>query len=474
MSKDRWLKQPPDTSKTLWWFLLITLGVDGVAAFALAGGQLYLASTTFAPVEAAVLSAIAVANLWAANTVRQAAPTWAREALIAQLVVLFLALYIIVIDAFKSPQTLMDALHTNRRQLTVFSIAVTVGLLALAWILVLAGRAAVQWTKTAVIITALFPLAGLLQFWMQTYYIPQTSNPQVDVSLDLSPQDKTDLSPQGKTESIIHLSAKVTVHNRGAVKINVAGALMRVTGYPSTTQQQEEPAEGCRFKYQEQQWCRIEGGLDLSGANFDGDFRVNPTPAANAHLLYASTMGFTGSFLAPGETDTFQREVDFDPGKFRLARLSVSALFLNERRIQDTRSCWHGSPASEFVDDQTFSQEVGVAQHFVPQTNVPIIDPRVRAYYTCIEDQIAPRDVIDWLIGNRLNLRVEMVLKDPQDPFNEYPQLEFNYNIANRWGMSDPGSRISRKITEENPMAFYRDESVEYAAADAIQPKDKN
>lgn len=479
-SKYRWLEQPPHTSKPKWLFLLGTLTVDGLVAFALAFGQLALASTGFAPVEAAVLSAIGAANLWAANSVRQALPTWAREALIAQLIMLFMAVYIIVIAAFKSPQTLKEAWGNHCwQQYAVLLIALTIGLLALAWIFVLAPQAKVHWTKTAAIITALFPLAGLLQFWMETYYIPQTLNPQVDLLLDLSPQDKgdsspdkLDSSPQNKPGSIIHLAAKVTVHNRGTTRVNVAGGLMRVTGYASTTQNQE-PAEGCRFSHPDEQWCRTEGGLDLSGANFDSDFRVDPTPPADAHLLYAGTMGFTGSFLAPGETDTFEREVDLDPKTFRLARMSVSAIILNERRITDTRSCWQGTHVSEYKDSQSFSQEVGVAQPDEDQMNVPVIDPRVRAYYTCIEDEIAPRDIIDWLTGNSIILRVEMFLTNPQDPFNEYPQLSGGYHLANQ-DRPDPENQISRKIEEANPMAIYQDESVEYAAPNQVQPKGKD
>jgi hypothetical protein len=306
----------------LWWLLLVALAVDGLTALALAGGQLYLANKLFSSLdalfgslEAGILFAIGVVNLWAANSLRKAAPTWARDALIAQVAVLLLAFYVVVVDAFKSPENIIDAVGTNRAQFVVFLVAVTLGLCAVAWILVLIRRTAVQWTKTSAILTALLPLAGLLQFWLQTYYIPQTSNPQVDLSVDLS--------PQGKSGSIIHLAATVTVHNRSAAKVNVAGALMRVTGYPPTTQQQQ-PTAGCRYNsaYANQLWCLVEGGIDLSGANFDTDFRVNPTPAGNAHLLHASTfMGGPGAILMPGESYSFQREVDLDPGKFRLARL---------------------------------------------------------------------------------------------------------------------------------------------------------
>jgi hypothetical protein len=123
-----------------------------------------------------------------------------------------------VLDTFKS--------H-NWRAVAVFTITGAVGLLALAWILRLGGRTQIRFTKTGLLITALIPLSGGLQYWLQNYYLPGSSAPQVDVSADLSPQTKTG--------SITHLSAKVTMHNRGAARVNIAAALMRVTAYPKRT-----------------------------------------------------------------------------------------------------------------------------------------------------------------------------------------------------------------------------------------------
>jgi hypothetical protein len=193
----------------------------------------------------------------------------------------------------------------------------------------LADRANVKWTKTGAIIIALFPLAALLQFWMQTYYIPETSRPLVDIS--------TELSPQGRTGAIIHLNAKVTVHNRGAALVNVAGALMRVTAFSPTPRE----ARLCTPADLDKEYCRIAAGLDLSGKNLDSDFRVNPAPIVDRQILYAGDfMNSPNTFLIPGATETFQREIDISPTKVRLARLSVSAVFVTERRIKDTRSCF--------------------------------------------------------------------------------------------------------------------------------------
>jgi hypothetical protein len=187
-----WFKQPDDACRTLWRCLLVILFVEGIGVLVLAAGEFYLATTPFGHLGAGILLAIGIANLWAFDSVRRGAATWAREAVIAQVLALILAGYVIFID-WRSPGISRP----------VMAVAGTVGVVALLWIIVLADRARVKWTKTAAIVAALFPLAALLQFWLQTYYIPQTSRPVVDIS--------PELSEQGRTEQTIYLSAKVTL-----------------------------------------------------------------------------------------------------------------------------------------------------------------------------------------------------------------------------------------------------------------------
>jgi hypothetical protein len=85
--------------------------------------------------------------------------------------------------------------------------------------------------------------------------------PLVDIS--------TELSPQGWTGPIIHLSAKVTIHNRGAMTVNVANSLMRVTAYPFTIPGDTQlPANPCAFTADKNQdWCLRADALDPSGGN---------------------------------------------------------------------------------------------------------------------------------------------------------------------------------------------------------------
>jgi hypothetical protein len=454
----RWFKRPPDIRKIAWCCLLVTLGADGLVALTLAVIELNISTTPIALLGAGILSAIALANFVALNSVRQAAPSWARDAVIGQVVMLFLAIWIIIVDAFQSPQ----------KNWLVLTITAIVGLLSLSWIFVLAGRAAVHWTKATAIATALFPLAASVQFWVQNYYIPDTSTPQVDILPELTVQDVTD--------STIHLSAKVTVHNRGAAKVIVTDALMRITAYPSATQEQQTPPYACAV-HGNPHWCVLEGGVDISGANHDADVRANdPTPATNAKPLYSGLfMGGPDSFLTPGETDTIQREVDVDKAQqFRLVRLSVSGVFLTERKIKDIKSCM-GTNTSAFTDNTTFSHEVKMPEDYSDQDNIPPIDPRAHQHYLCMYYYFEPRNVIDWLTAtapgpaNGVVLQVRMILNDPQRPGLEYPQTDYGYLLANRKGEVEVGA--SRKIDDAYPIGSYSDVSAEYAPTDQVLTK---
>jgi hypothetical protein len=473
--KIRWPEQPPDTSKTLWRCLLVTLGVDGLVAVALGVGELHISTTPFALLGAGILFGVGIANFWGLYSLLQASParlagyqlSWARGPFVAQVLMLCLALYIVVVGISTDPETMMDTFKShNWRAVAVFTIAGAFGLLALVWIVLLGGRAQIRPTKAALLITALIPLSGGLQFWLQNYYLPGSSAPQVDVSAELSPQTKTG--------PITHLSAKVIMHNRGTSKVNVAGALMRVTAYPKTTHQPEAPQD-CWFNA-DQQWCQVEGGVDISRVNSDADFRADPdsTPAINAHLLYAGllTSGLS-AFMLPGETDTAQREVDIDSGKFRLARLSVSAVFLPDRRIEDVKSCFR-TRASEYADFQNFAREVGFPRPWSDHKSVPIIDPKLLQRYLCMNYEIAPSDVISWLIGKPYVVQLNVDLNDPQDPGNEYPAIEWAYALADKQGNPlSAAQHVSTKLSNANPATFQNVVS-EYAPGEPIPPGEKN
>lgn len=440
-------KQPDDFSYILWICLLVTLGVDCLGAVVLAGGEFLMPATFFGTLAAATLLAIGIANGWAFNSVRRASSTWARDAFIAQVLVLFLAGYVIVTD-----------LRSPRMNWSVMATAVLVVAVAFLWFVLLVARCRLELTKTALIVTALFPLAGLLQFWLQNYYIPSTSMPLVDIS--------TDLSPQGWTGPIIHLSAKVTIHNRGTGSVNVANSLMRVTAYPKNPSGQTQvPINQCwETPDRNEDWCQLANGFDPSGLEPDTDFRVNPTlpgfitptPPAGRQLLYAGTL--QSDFLVGGETDTFQRDVDIDSREVLLARLSVSATFLTARRIDDIRSC-AGRRESEYGDLSQFLREVRQVQQLQP----------VRAHYFCREYDIAPGNFIEKLIANHPAVQVSTFLNNPNSAGSEYPLIAADFGTAGRFSEPDRRQHLERKLAEVYPGTEMTSES-EYAPTEKLSP----
>jgi hypothetical protein len=448
IAEDKAFKRPDDFSNPLWTCLLITLGVDCLGALALAGGQFLMPPTFFGTLAAATLLAIGIANGWAFNSVRRAASTWARDAFIAQVFVLFLAGYVIVTD-LRSPTINWYVITT----------AVLVLVAACLWFVLLAPRSELEWTKTALIITALFPLAGLLQFWLQNYYIPSTTMPVVDIS--------TELSPQGWSGPVIHLTAKVTIHNRGTTSVNVASSMMRVTAYPLMIPEKTKfHVNPCWWTpARKEDWCQLANGFDPSGIEPDTDFRVNPTlpdvmapirPTAS-QLLYAGTL--QTEFLMAGETDTYQRNVDIDSRQVLLARLSVSTIVLTARRIEDIRSCV-GKHTSIYEDASQYSLEVQQAQQ---------LQAAAAVHYFCREYDIAPGNFIEKLIADHPAMQVYTWLNNPFHAGTEYPLITAAFSTVGRFDLSDPRQRLERKLQEVYPASEMTSES-EYAPTEKPPP----
>lgn len=445
-------KQPDDFIKPLWICLLVTLGVDCLGALVLAGGEFLMGATFFGTLAATTLLAIGVANGWAFNSVRRAASTWARDAFIAQVFVLLLAGYIIVTD-----------LRSPIRNWSVMAMAGLVLVAAFLWFVLLGPKSRLEWTKSALVVTALFPLAGLLQFWLQNYYIPSTTMPLVDMS--------TELSPQGWSGPILHLSAKVTIHNRGTTRVNIANSLMRVTAYPKHPKDTRVHSNSCfETPDRNEGWCRLAHGLDPSGLEPDIDFRVSPTlpdlttptPPADSQPLYVATL--QSDFLMPGETDIFQRDVDIDPGNVLLARLSVAAIVLTDRRIEDIRSC-AGKHVSEYVDASQFRHEVQQVQE---ARQLRQWQPG-RAHYFCREYDIAPGNIIEKLIANHPAVQVNTWLNNPNLFGTEYPIITYSFGTAGRFDEPDPGRQLERKLEELNP-AYATTSESEYAPTEKPPP----
>ncbi|WP_221043303.1 hypothetical protein [Mycobacterium senriense] len=449
-----------------------TLLLDGALILWLAIGDLGYADAVYDWLGAALLFLIAGANFAAIvlGLYGIYGTSWAAvAAFIAQALVFALAGYILFIDAFKSPKTNID----------VMLIVGAIGFVASVWCLVLLRRALTQlrpFIKTAAVIGLVVPLAGSLQFYLQNYYAPHRSEPLVDVS--------TELKPQSESNSRIHLSATVTVHNRGSARASVGGSLLRITAYPSVAPPQKPEVTGheqqktdtvCELgSNASEKWCQIATGLALSGRNPQSEFRAESTTGLEAQVLYAGIFMPYGSFLAAGETDTFQRVVDIDPATVRLVRSSVSAVFFTQRNVKDARSCWK-SRASDQADYAAFADEVDTPLHFPDVDAPPDISPRDAPNILCVDYEFAPQNIIDKWIGNQGVYRIEVILNDPLISNYEYPELSNSYAIIDKNGkaIADPEGRISKIMQQRYPISGYGELPAEYAPGGPIKTDGK-
>ena len=389
------------------WGLCVTLLVDGLAAIALAAWDFELTNGLLGQTFSALLFALGLANLVALYSLLTQVSSWDRQSVVAQLLIAFLALYI--------GMTAQSSKPLPWRGWLVVATAAVLGIIAIAWTLLLVRAAGFQWSRTATVIVALLPLGGLVHFWYQADYLPKVTDPLVDVS--------TDLSPIGRAEgNIIRLAAKVTVHNRGQAKLYEPAGLIRVTGYPNNAPPNTNPTPP-----------EIEHATDF-GEPSGNAFRPTPTPPRDSGLLYAEDIAKPVTWLAPGQTLTFQREVDLDSAKYRFARLSVRQIFFTDRPIRNYR----------IPKDPTTGRTIEIDY--------------------AIGQESAMREILagDWLLRVRLETK-------PSDTF-ESPRLGSRLCTAAQeprgqdpWGKG--GCQGSENVMRNNPL-LWTFNSAEYAPTD--------
>jgi hypothetical protein len=407
------------------WLLAINLLVDGVLVLGLAVRDFTLTKTASATLGSALLLAIGLVCFWAFMAVVLKQKSWLVATVLSQVFVAFLAGYIVLIDQ-RSPVSQLFGKA---------GIGLALGLFGVVWILYFGRHAKTFVTKGVAVAAALVPLLGLFQFWLETDYLPRTSRPLVDI--------QAELSPIGATGHTVHLLAKVTLHNRGSVQADVPAGLMRVTAYPKHLPSIAPTPTA------------IADGMDLSGATAGNDYRSIPSPAAAARLLYADDFVTNGSFLLPGMQIEYKKVIDVDSQSVEFARLSVSAVFITKRRVSETRTCFPPRVSTK-TDPVDFVKK---AAHVWPSA--------AGGHFLCVENQIAPQNVVHELVSDDPILRIYLIIDDPTQPKVEYPQIFAAYGT--RKTIDDPSAdpENAAKIDDENPSEVFRDVEAEYSPKDA-------
>jgi hypothetical protein len=364
----------------------VTVGIDGGAVLCLAARNLYLTTTAIDTLGSVILLVIGGANWWALYAIAFRQRSWVTASILSQFFIVPLALYVVLID-LRSPYL---------QFLGITGIAIAMGAIAIFWTLRFIRYASTALAKRGVAFAAaLVPLAGLLQYWLDTDYLPRTSRPFVDIT--------GELKPISRIGDKVNLAAKITLHNGGKVQVNGAGGIIRITGYPYGQFPLDVP----------------DAFEVVAGTRPEEEIRAEPTPGSKAHLLFADEFMVADNVVPPGETITTQKIVSVDWRAVRLVRLTVTAAFVTDRQMMDLGTCIPPK-IRRSTDNSLFRKKVSdIHQETVGSVN----GKPLTASYLCVDNYFAPRNVVRDLVSDHPILRSFLELNNPLNAQSEYPRL---------------------------------------------------
>lgn len=400
--------------------LVLCIAIDGTIVLWLAAKNATLTQNAWDLLGTALLLAIGITCALAIGVIVKYRHSSVLTPLASQVFVICLAAYVWLLD-LRSPASQIGG---------ITGVALALGAVALCWVLYLSRYAAGALTRTGIAVVALFPLIGLVQFWIQNEYMTHSSLPLIDV--------QTELTPVGSTGPIIHVLAKTTYHNRGSFRVDVPATLTRVVVYPKGTPSEPPTPE------------IVAGHLNALGSQF-GDYRETPAMSAQARLIYAgSSGGAGGAFLAPGSTNQGSTIIDIDSRTVRLAVIKVTLIAVTHRSVKETRTCY--PPQVALGEDVIgFLRESTLVHDFLGGKAL------------CTETQFASRGVIEELVSDHPVLRIfTMVYASGATTPILLPFFGTQESLDNPLS----STKASTIIENANPSGMFGS-SAEYAPSDA-------
>jgi hypothetical protein len=247
-------------------------------------------------------------------------------------------------------------------------------------------------TVATAILGAVGALVTLATTWYSTEYLPRASLPKVELT--------TELAEVGRTGDIVHLSAKITVHNQGTLTVQSVGSLMSLMAYPPGSELTAATPENIAKS--------IDFDLPPSG-----EYRLNTLNYGHRQLLYSDDFISSFGVLQPDATVVYQRTIDVDKKTYSRVRLNVTASFFNSRYVDLSETCAKKPVLPILSDNRDWYQTVS-APHARPVRRPDPVDGNVPQLTTlCIDRHIKPRNVTDELVGDRPMLRTMYVLQSP-------------------------------------------------------------
>ncbi|WP_435280316.1 hypothetical protein [Streptomyces koelreuteriae] len=225
----------------------------------------------------------------------------------------------ILIEARSPFHDRLDAL------IILISAGLTAGALMVVFFVWVTGR--IHFGAAWAFFVALFPLAGLLQFWIQSYYQPAHSRPGVNVNVKME-----ELSRSG---SISRMRGTVTVQNNGKAAVDSLGSLYKAVGYDL------KPDKGS-----------MDAAMDVVGPDLN-------YMAESERILRIGDVLPGEESLTPGQKYETSFVFDADSRKEEVVRLVVNLVLITRGSVKSTTTdCEYEMCAKTLFKRSTAMREI--------------------------------------------------------------------------------------------------------------------
>ncbi|MEU7551785.1 hypothetical protein AB0B01_05365 [Streptomyces sp. NPDC044571] len=266
-----------------------------------------------------------------------------------------------------------------------------------------------------VVVVALLPLAGAIQFWYLTFFKPTYERPRVNVVAHLD--------DVGRYKGVTHMRATVELENIGAAEVNVLGAMYTVTGHAV-----ESPDH-------------VLTNGELS-ANLGMPWRVTSADLSPFKgLVKIGRLVRPGGHLTPGQKFSTSFVFDVKNDAQEKLRLTVHLSLLT--RI--------GSDLGPFKPCESHVRRDGAK-----------VNPEITLPEACFQTAVPAQSWLRLELGDRPVARTAVIF--PMEPSRGQPYMQTRFQYVDREVADEKGLRGIAQLGEIDPFVVSRGftSSVEY------------
>ncbi|MDX3713768.1 hypothetical protein PV733_33450 [Streptomyces europaeiscabiei] len=264
--------------------------------------------------------------------------------------------------------------------------------------------------RTWIALTALLPVAGVVQFWYLNFYKPSNDRPSVDVTASFKEVSHSRESTR--------LQGTITLKNVGSNSADVLGSMYMVTGHKMASAERMTANEASGF-------------LDL----YLPDRRHF---AEHASLLRFDDVIRSGEVLSPGHKWTTSFVFDATWGRQDLVRLTVSLSLLTHLDHSKTSECEKGKfKVTEF-----------------------------QGSYRCVQTELSAHSLVRDILGDHPLART--VIFFPSG--SESPHIETRYQSADRKFKNTEENYKAEQEDAQIIDSLVRDQTIETFTENRVDP----